>query len=73
MPIDSIAPITAPLIHTTSTQAAPQTRAQPAAVVQQTSSGYEAYVPGTPPGPKTNGPSVELAESYLNSTVQFQA
>jgi hypothetical protein len=42
------------------------------AVVEQTASGYEAYVPNQP-GPVATGPSIELAESRLNSTVQFQA
>jgi hypothetical protein len=42
------------------------------AIVEQTIGGYEAYVPNQP-GPVATGPSVELAESRLNSTVQFQA
>jgi hypothetical protein len=44
------------------------------AIVEQTLSGYEAYVPNQP-GPQATGPSVALAESrlYLNSTVAFQA
>jgi hypothetical protein len=44
-----------------------------AAVVEHTVAGYEAYVPGGQLGPPATGPTVDLAESRLNSTVQFQA
>jgi hypothetical protein len=42
------------------------------AVVEQTSSGYEAYV-AAPPGPIVTGSSIEDVEFRLNSTIQFQA
>lgn len=42
------------------------------AIVEQTTGGYEAFVPNQP-GPIATGPSVALAESRLDSTVQFQA
>jgi hypothetical protein len=44
------------------------------AIVEQTESGYEAYVQNQPGLPVT-GPSVALAEARLNanSTVEFQA
>jgi len=43
------------------------------AIVEQTGSGYEAYV-SPPTGPAVTGPSVALAESNLNtsSTVNLQ-
>jgi hypothetical protein len=43
-----------------------------AAVVEYTSSGYEAYVPDQI-GPVASGSSIAVAESRLDSTVQFQA
>jgi hypothetical protein len=43
-----------------------------AAVVERTSGGYEAYLPGQI-GPIASGSSIEIAESRLSSTVQFQA
>ncbi|AXC14304.1 hypothetical protein ACPOL_5046 [Acidisarcina polymorpha] len=42
------------------------------AIVEQTSSGYEAYV-AAPPGPVVTGSSIEAVELRLNSTIQFQA
>jgi hypothetical protein len=42
------------------------------AVVERTSSGYEAYVPDQP-GPVATGSSIDIAELRLDSTVQFQA
>ena len=42
------------------------------AVVERTSSGYEAYLPDQP-GPEASGSSIAIAEARLNSTVQFQA
>jgi len=42
------------------------------AVVERTSSGYEAYLPDQP-GPVANGSSIQVAELRLNSTVAFQA
>jgi hypothetical protein len=42
------------------------------AVVERTSSGYEAYVPDRP-GPVATASSVDVAELRLSSTVQFQA
>jgi hypothetical protein len=42
------------------------------AVVEYTGGGYEAYVPDRI-GPVASGPSIAVAESRLNSTVQFQA
>ncbi len=42
------------------------------AVVERTSSGYEAYLPDQP-GPVATGSSIAVAESRLNSTVEFQA
>jgi hypothetical protein len=42
------------------------------AVVEHTASGYEAYLPDQI-GPVASGPSIEIAESRLSSTVQFQA
>ncbi len=42
------------------------------AVVERTSSGYEAYLPDEP-GPVATGSSVSVAELRLDSTVQFQA
>ncbi len=42
------------------------------AVVEYTGGGYEAYVPGHI-GPAASGPSIAVAESRLDSTVQFQA
>jgi len=53
------------------TQVTANGRAQ-TAVVERTSSGYEAYLPDQP-GPVASGSSIELAESRLSSTVQFQA
>ncbi len=41
------------------------------AVVERTDGGYEAYLPQNP-GPVASGSSIELAESRLDSTVQFQ-
>ena len=43
-----------------------------AAVVEYTSSGYEAYLPSHI-GPEATGPSIDVAEARLDSTVQFQA
>ena len=43
-----------------------------AAVVEYTSGGYEAYVPEQI-GPVATGSSIAVAESRLDSTVQFQA
>jgi hypothetical protein len=42
------------------------------AVVERTSSGYEAYLPDEP-GPVATGSSIDIAELRLGSTVQFQA
>ena len=42
------------------------------AVVERTSSGYEAYLPDQI-GPVASGSSIAIAESRLSSTVQFQA
>jgi hypothetical protein len=43
-----------------------------AAVVEYAAGGYEAYLPDSP-GPVANGSSIAVAESRLDSTVQFQA
>lgn len=43
-----------------------------AAVVERTSGGYEAYLADRI-GPVATGSSIALAESRLDSTVQFQA
>jgi len=74
MQIESIA---ATIASTALTTTAAHTSATPAnssesAVVEQTSAGYEAYVPA-PPGPVVTGSSIEDVEFRLNSTVQFQA
>jgi predicted lipoprotein len=42
------------------------------AVVEYDSGGYEAYVPDQI-GPVATGSSIEVAESRLDSTVEFQA
>jgi len=79
MQIESIAAtiastaLTTTAAHTTAahTTASPANSAE-SAVVEQTSAGYEAYVPA-PPGPVVTGSSIEDVEFRLNSTVQFQA
>ena len=75
MQIDSIA--TSFATSATSSSLAAGTRVtsngkDQSAVVEQTSAGYEAYIPA-PPGPVVTGSSIEDVEYRLNSTVQFQA
>ena len=75
MQIESIASIVASGALTgtlaATTQITANGKAQ-AAVVERTSSGYEAYLPDQI-GPVASGSSIAIAESRLNSTVQFQA
>ena len=74
MQIESIASIAASAAQTGSlatTQVTTNGKAH-AAVVERTSGGYEAYLPEQI-GPVASGPSIDIAESRLDSTVQFQA
>jgi hypothetical protein len=47
-------------------------KSQSAVVEFTPPASYEAYVPGQP-GPAATGPSIEIAESRLSSTVQLLA
>jgi predicted lipoprotein len=75
MQIDSIASIIASNPPTGTLAATTQVVANgkpQAAVVEYTSGGYEAYVPDQI-GPVATGSTITVAESRLDSTVQFQA
>jgi hypothetical protein len=75
MQIDSIASTLASTIQTGSfavlTQVTANGKAQ-SAVVEHTAAGYEAYL-SDQPGPVATGSSIAIAESRLDSSVQFQA
>jgi predicted lipoprotein len=75
MQIDSIASIIASTPPTGTLAATTQvvSNGKPqAAVVEYAAGGYEAYVPDQI-GPVATGSSIAVAESRLDSTVQFQA
>jgi len=75
MQIDSISSIIASIPPSGTLAATTQviTNGKPqSAVVEKTSGGYEAYVPDQI-GPTATGSSIAVAESRLDSTVQFQA
>ena len=75
MQIESTTSITATTSPTGTLAATTQVTANgkaKAAVVERTSTGYEAYLSGQI-GPVASGSSIDIAESRLSSTVQFQA
>jgi hypothetical protein len=75
MQIESIASIVASHTLTGTLAATTQVIANGkphAAVVERTSGGYEAYLPEQI-GPVASGSSIAVAESRLDSTVEFQA